>query len=128
MKGDINSFHLMYGRLNFIHRLHGKIHFGPLPFFPLVHSLAAAAADRDMILGTSAPLLPVLSVGAIQRIPSFPSLSPLLFSLTENYAGFGHEWVMRQKASCKQDKPLQSTVIFTKYRGRRHVTTLQNVP
>ena len=28
---------MRYGRLISIHRLHGKIYFGPLPFFPLVH-------------------------------------------------------------------------------------------
>ena len=36
MKGDIPSSHMRYRALISIHRLHRKINFGPLPFFPLV--------------------------------------------------------------------------------------------
>ena len=38
MKGDILSFHMRYRGLISIHRLHRKINFGPLSFFPLVCS------------------------------------------------------------------------------------------
>ena len=34
MKGDIPSFHISYGRLRFIHRLHRKFNFLTLTFFP----------------------------------------------------------------------------------------------
>ena len=36
MKGEIHGFHMRNRRLISIHRLHRKINFGPLPFFPLV--------------------------------------------------------------------------------------------
>ena len=36
MKGQIHGFHMRNRRLISIHRLHRKINFGPLPFFPLV--------------------------------------------------------------------------------------------
>ena len=51
---------------------------------------------------------------------SFPSF---LSSPTENYAGFGHEWVMRRKANKKQLSARNSklTVFFAKYRAK-HVT------
>ena len=36
MKGDIPSFHMRYRWLISVNRLHRKINFGPLSFFPLV--------------------------------------------------------------------------------------------
>ena len=45
MKGDIQSFHMRYGGLISIHRLHRKIIFGPLPFFPLVRDAEIDAQE-----------------------------------------------------------------------------------
>ena len=38
MKGDIHSYHMRHERLICSKRLHGKITWRPLPFFPLVSS------------------------------------------------------------------------------------------
>ena len=39
LKWDIPSFHMRYRGLISIHRLHRKINFGPLSFFPLVFAV-----------------------------------------------------------------------------------------
>ena len=46
MKGDIPSSHMRYRALISIHRLHRKINFGPLPFFPLVDGNRCLLADK----------------------------------------------------------------------------------